>query len=287
MGSIVRVSFLAALIAGGLAPAASTAESYDNCVGFIDGLPAVITVQGTWCLRQDLSTSTTPGAAIRVSAPNVTVDCNGFKIGGLSAGGGTQAMGIDAPSTVNVTVRNCTVRGFKYGIRLDGAGALIEDNRLDQNTFAGIWAGGGGGSLVRRNMVMATGGPLWDDPRGIYASDQVNVTDNIVSGVTSVGGPAGSNAFGIIVNRGLGAVTGNTVSGVVARSGATAYGIDFSNQVRVALVGNHILGNGTGAALTCGGGGAGELVRARDNLFIGFPVGLNACGDAGGNELTP
>jgi hypothetical protein len=31
---------------------ADAAQSYDNCTGFIDALPAVITTQGTWRQRQ-------------------------------------------------------------------------------------------------------------------------------------------------------------------------------------------------------------------------------------------
>ena len=33
----------------------SAAESYDGCTGFIDEIPATITIQGVWCLRQDLT----------------------------------------------------------------------------------------------------------------------------------------------------------------------------------------------------------------------------------------
>ena len=36
------------------APAAQAAESYDNCTGFIDSLPATISTHGVWCLRKNL-----------------------------------------------------------------------------------------------------------------------------------------------------------------------------------------------------------------------------------------
>src|SRR6185369_2787721 len=73
--------------------AASAAESYDNCTGFITTLPAVITTQGTWCLKQDLATAITSGNAITINTGNVTIDCNDFKLGGMSAGLATQAIG--------------------------------------------------------------------------------------------------------------------------------------------------------------------------------------------------
>ena len=64
---IFRLFFIAiatlAAFAGASGPAAA-GESYDNCVGFIDALPAAITTQGIWCLRQNLDTSATSGNMI-------------------------------------------------------------------------------------------------------------------------------------------------------------------------------------------------------------------------------
>jgi len=72
---ILRVVFISiamlATFAGASSPAAA-AESYDACVGFIDSVPAVITTQGIWCLRQDLDTSASSGHMIDIQANNVT-----------------------------------------------------------------------------------------------------------------------------------------------------------------------------------------------------------------------
>src|SRR5688500_8114044 len=95
------------LLAGGLPflPAqALAAESYQNCAGFIDTLPAVITSQGVWCLRKDLSTAMIAGAAIDIQANNVTIDCNDFKVGGLAAGAATNAYGVST-FALNATLR--------------------------------------------------------------------------------------------------------------------------------------------------------------------------------------
>jgi hypothetical protein len=59
------------LLAAAASPALA-AESYDNCTGFIDPLPAVITTQGTWCLRKDLRTAVASGHAITIATNNVT-----------------------------------------------------------------------------------------------------------------------------------------------------------------------------------------------------------------------
>src|SRR5688500_7900792 len=97
----LALTFVAGLLA--LAPGASrAAESYDNCTGFIDSLPAVITKQGTWCMRKDLSTAIDTGNAITVATNNVTIDCNDFKIGGLAAGVDTLAHGIVAADRKSV-----------------------------------------------------------------------------------------------------------------------------------------------------------------------------------------
>ena len=108
----------AALLLAGLLPVspARSAESYDACTGFIDSVPATITTQGVWCLRKDLSTNIASGSAIAISVNNVTVDCNGFKLGGLAAGNGSVANGIYAVNRQNATVRNCNIRGFFTGI---------------------------------------------------------------------------------------------------------------------------------------------------------------------------
>ena len=144
--SIFRHLFAAALVLGSLCllPGnARAAQSYDNCAGFIDSLPATISTQGVWCLRKDLATSMTSGNAINITTNNVTIDCNDFKIGGLGAGNASTTSGIYANNRQNVTVRHCNVRGFHYGIIFNGgAGHLVEDNRLDNSLYRGIYVSG-------------------------------------------------------------------------------------------------------------------------------------------------
>src|SRR5688500_5888635 len=96
-------------------PREARAETYQTCAGFIDALPATITTQGVWCLRKDLGTAMASGAAITIATNNVTIDCNNFKVGGLAAGAGTQAVGIQVSGKQNATIRNCAIRGFYRG----------------------------------------------------------------------------------------------------------------------------------------------------------------------------
>jgi hypothetical protein len=40
---------------------ARAAQGYDNCAGFIDALPTILSTQGAWCLRHGLTTNITSG----------------------------------------------------------------------------------------------------------------------------------------------------------------------------------------------------------------------------------
>src|SRR5687768_14029700 len=134
---------LALLAFSALSPV-HAAEGNDNCTGTITSLPATISTPGIWCLTQNVSTAITSGTAITVSAHDVTIDCNDFKVGGLPGNVNTNTVGVSAHNWLNTTIRNCVIRGFLEGIRLAGtaSGGLVEHNRLDQNTVAGITLAG-------------------------------------------------------------------------------------------------------------------------------------------------
>ena len=82
-------------------------------------IPVVITTQGIHCLKSDKVSSATSGNIIDIQANNVTIDMNGFKLGGLGAGTGTSAIGIFAQDQKNITIRNGSIRGFETGVLLD------------------------------------------------------------------------------------------------------------------------------------------------------------------------
>src|SRR5688500_14558552 len=175
------------LLALSLLSPAYAAESYDNCTGTIASLPTTISTQGTWCLKTNLSTNIATGAAISIATNNVTIDCNDFRIGGLGAGITTDTVGILINNSLNTTIRNCGVRGFLTGIRVAGSasGTLIEHNRLDQNTDAGITLEGSG-HVVSFNRIVDTGGrPASTQTDGIMSTaDQTQINDNSIIGMT-------------------------------------------------------------------------------------------------------
>jgi hypothetical protein len=268
--------------------AARAAQSYDSCDGFITSLPAVISTQGTWCLKADLTTAMTSGSAITINTNNVTIDCNDFKLGGLAAGVGTQTNGISAIGRLNATVRHCNIRGFYQGVYfqgITGGGHAVEDNRFDGNTFIGVVVEGDG-SVVRRNRVVDTGGSsVADSPYGIETHYSVDVLDNTVSGVLATAGTNGSPT-GIYSGSSIaGRIIGNGVRGLVPDGTGTNFGIYAASAVRVSIRDNDIDGNSVaiGIGLHC----TNNSSHARGNLSVNFAFGLDACNDDGGNVLTP
>jgi parallel beta-helix repeat protein len=270
-----------------LAPAVShAAESFDNCTGFIDSLPAVISTQGTWCVRHDLSTAITGGNAITVSTNNVTIDCNNYKLGDLAAGAGTEAVGIYGSPVLNTTVRRCNIRGFAWGLYITGGGNTIEDNRFDGNTFTAIELEGDG-SVVRRNSVVDTGGStsilIGGTAMGIITVNSVDVQDNTVSGVAA---GAGAAAAGINSHDNPdGTIARNRVRGL---SGDNTYGIysfEKTGAGRIAIRDNDLVGEASVGSIglhceTTNG-------RAMDNVINGFETGNDGCADDGGNVIVP
>jgi hypothetical protein len=289
----------------GVVATARAAESYQNCTGFIDTLPATLSTQGTWCLRKDLSTAMTTGAAITLASNNITLDCNDFRITGLLAGPATRTIGIrsqDAPR--NLTVRNCTVRGFHTGIHLSyshfypsesGGGHRVLDNRLDLNTTRGVRVVGLG-SLIKGNLVLDTGGASQESTIiGINATYGVDVIDNTVSGLQPA--LANGSVHGIEAQWNSGTVRGNRVRGLVKKGTGTAVGIYAGTnmagdyQYRPMIRDNDLLmeyDTAGSIGIGCLGNEASQRPqtgRAKDNVVVGFATPVDGCGDGGGNDL--
>ena len=258
------------------------AETHDTCAGFIDSLPATITTQGTWCLRHDLATAIASGNAITVTTNNVTIDCNDFKIGGLAAGDTSQARGIHVVGRQNITVRRCGIRGFYVGMWINGgAGHLVEDNRLDNNLFAGIFVDPADNAVVRRNRVFDTGGyPGAGNAYGIAAS--ASVIDNIVSGVFA--SAESSYPYGISVAGAGEEVRGNLVRGLLATGAGTARGI-VTNGVAITLSDNRV----SASVPTPGSGiqGSGDHTSCAGNTVVNFAINYSGCEYSSGNLPSP
>ena len=229
-----------------LLTAPSTWAETIDCTA-ITTLPTVITVQGIYCLTGDLATSMTSGDAITINTNNVTIDLNGWKLGGLAAGAGTLTRGIYAWQRKNITIKNGTIRGFHTGIYLKdnspytaSQGHLIEDIRADKNTYTGIDVRGRG-NIVRRNQMVDTGGTT----AGNYAygiqlyGPGVRALNNDISGTAATGT---GNAYGMYLYVADGAVVeGNRIDDVSSGSGYI-YGLHISGANDVVVEDNRING---------------------------------------------
>ena len=283
----IRLAALALLASLGTVPARA-AESYDNCTGFIDSVPAVITTQGTWCLRKDLSTALTGVSAIDIQTSNVTIDCNGFKLGGLAAGVGTFSTGIYAYGTrSNITVRNCAIRGFRMGIGIyanePGTGHLVEDNRLDQITSQGIYVIGDG-SVVQRNRVIDTGGAQ-DSDRATAITVLGDAIDTVVDGIAGAEAvvdfsPQGLYSGGVGNIPGIGfVVRGNRIRNLVPKGNREAVGIGIAGygmSVRDNVIAQYQ--STIGKAVYCSTGGV-----LSGNHIYNYSQGAFTCVDGGHN----
>jgi len=275
------------LFVGLLTPGSVHAETYQTCTGFITSLPVLISSQGKWCLKSDLATAITAGNAITVNTNNVIIDCNDFKIGDLAAGAGTVAIGVYSLSRANTTVRHCNIRGFYTGILLGGigSGALVEDNRLDNNTYVGIEVDGDS-SIIRGNRVFDTGGSTATPyAHGINAAYSVDVIDNVVDGVTATSGGGGSS-YGIVTTvDSNGSVSGNRVRNLAKDGIGVVFGIFNASSGHLDLRDNFLVGDGSSGSigLQCSNSNA----SARDNSIDGFETALQTCTDSGGNVAIP
>jgi len=215
-----------------------------NCTA-ITTLPYTITTQGVYCLTGNLATSMASGSAIYIQTNNVTIDLNGFKLGGLAAGTGTTTYGIYAFQHKNITIRNGTIRGFFYGIFLNDVtpytasqGNLIEHIRVEQNTYTGIDARGRG-NIVRYNQVVDTGGRT--PATGAYGiaiyGPSARILDNDISATTATN--ANSSYALSLFFADSAVVKGNRIDDVSSGTGST-YGVLLSTSADVLIIGNRI-----------------------------------------------
>ncbi|HEY0662359.1 MAG TPA: hypothetical protein VGD21_13685 [Lysobacter sp.] len=267
----------------GLAALSPARAETINCTP-VATVPTTITTQGIYCLTADLSTAIASGSAIQIDTNNVTLDCNGYKLGGLAAGAGTTAVGISASGRSNITVRNCSVRGFRTGLSFSGSGHAVEDSRFDANTRIGVKVVGDG-SVIQRNLVLNTGGNTANqDPRGIETSEDVDVLDNTIAGVTATGG-SGDPAYGIFaLTNTAGSVSDNRIRNVLADGAGSPVGIWAILSTRMTISGNHLSNPATsGYGILCDGV---DVTPAVKNVVNGYASGIDTDCVENGNVVN-
>jgi parallel beta-helix repeat protein len=242
-------------------------------------------VHGHNLSARNLATNLSSGNAITITVNNVTIDMNGYKLGNLAAGPGTEAYGIVANEKRNITIRNGTIRGFYYAIDLNGSdatssGHLVEDIRADGNTFTGMLVIGTG-NIVRNNQVVSTSGStVHGSAYGIRViGPGARVMNNDVTDTAAGSG----TVMGIYVwSSDSTVVEGNRVSDTSVDSG-TAYGINITISSKVMVVNNRIATADYGVFYSSSGGGS--TGKYRDNITDGIGTTPYTGGtDAGNNQ---
>lgn len=270
------------LLLSALLPLASVHAETINCTP-ITNLPYIITVQGVYCLTGNLTTAMSSGIAIEIQANSVTIDLNGYKLGGQAAGMATTASGIAAAGRQNITIKNGTIRGFAYGVQIvanyntgvEGGGHVLEDLRIDSNTLTGISVQGSG-NIIRNNQVVNTGGSTLSgySVKGIYVSgtDSRVLNNDVIGTNENALGGAGiylSAAQASVVENNRISHTGND-----SGSSSAAQAIHVGASDGVTIVGNRIINRFQSL------GSAGIVVWsygviARDNLITNLATGID------------
>jgi len=226
----------------------------------ISNLPFTISAAGSYYLTGNFD-STPDGDGITITASNVTLDLNGFRLKGTGSGAnstGINAKGGGSAILVGLVIKNGTIMGFgnsivlqrvndstienvrcsdskSVSIRLLGSSGVCDGNSIShchvsKSSRAGIQLYGSSGQcngnsvthcLVRDCLAVGI------EVLGIGGDASGNViANNVVRNITSTSGRAyGIQLESVEENR----VEGNHVSGVSSDS-STAYGIYSSSS---------------------------------------------------------
>ena len=217
-----RRALVVCLLVGAIAVLAATAAG-----GSVRG-PTVITVPGTYVLEQNLSV---PGGTvgIEVRSPNVTIEGNGWTIGGHDVANSCGVL-VHSPAgrVRNVTIRNLHIRDLQYGCYLwntentsvedclvesctygitfnPAAGGCVTASRLVENDYGLVISGRSTSSTVRSNRITnstRTGIYLYRTRGGLIADNYLENARNVyvgdqASGINWTAGPvAGPSVAG-------------------------------------------------------------------------------------------
>jgi nitrous oxidase accessory protein NosD len=287
-------TLFAVLTLGFLLSAQQARAETTQCTA-ITSLPATISTQGIYCFTGNLATNLASGNAIEITVNNVTIDMNGYKLGNLAAGAGTEAFGIFANQKKNITIRNGIIRGFLAGISLHddspytvSSGHLVEDIRAEGNTQAGIVVKGTD-NVIRNNQVVFTGGstvliddtiPVVDAFGIVHYGPGARVINNVITetvGRDSDGSFGGGNGIWIFAADNS-VVEDNRISDTLDVSGIS-YGIRIWGSSNVMVLDNRIATVDNGVAYTSSTG------EYRDNMAYEIANTAYTGGtDGGGNN---
>ena len=229
----------------------------------------VINTPGSYTLDQNIlqNDSTT---CIDIVTDNVTLNCQNFIVDGIN---GTNARGIFSLDTYNITIGNCTVTDWGFGIVLAGvAEAKILDNTVRSISSNALVTGGN--STIRNNLVH-------NATNAVYIPSRNNVT---ISNNRFENSTRALNISGSVLN-----VLNNTIKngfneGILAECSNSNFidnnvsnspsGIKLDNTSVSNVVSNNIIYNSTNGIEIKSTGGSCTGSTIRDNEISLFSLGI-------------
>ncbi|MFH1229428.1 MAG: right-handed parallel beta-helix repeat-containing protein [Candidatus Aenigmatarchaeota archaeon] len=141
---------------------------------------------------------------IIIGAENITIDCDGHAISGFGNYYGINNMGFD-----NVTVKNCNISSFNYGIYFynEAGNGLIYNNTVSSNSDKGIYLDWASNNNITNNTVTNNQDGIYlESDDSIISSANNTLADNIVNL---------NNRYGIYIDTFSSGtvVSGNDISG--------------------------------------------------------------------------
>ena len=122
----------------------------------------VISKPGTYTLSKDISTKSTSSPCLNLTASGIQIDCNGESI--LGSGPYTltppYSYGIYAVGVSNITVEDCGIANFSYGIYAsqDKDVVAVNDN-ITRNYVSSVFLSGTSGSTIAHSNILNTSTP--------------------------------------------------------------------------------------------------------------------------------
>ncbi len=92
------------------------------------------------------------GDCFIISGNNVVIDCAGYIIDGSGGGGKQEGIYVSSGYT-NVTIKNCNIIDFYYGIHAQGYGGNIKNNTIHGNAGYGIFISSGSNYTIVNNSI--------------------------------------------------------------------------------------------------------------------------------------
>jgi parallel beta-helix repeat protein len=201
-GFALAICFTSPAFAAVISITQAKADAGNVAPGDSAGLPVQLKVSGSYRLDSNLAVSANNKMAIFVTAPNVTIDLNGFTIGGATKG----TYGINS-SKGGLTVRNGTIRAFKLdAIYASGPTLVVENMRIENNGRYGInelYVNASPKTGLEDGQTLIKNSIVFHNLQGITCQSACHVEGNVIS----------HNSYsGIIISQSGATVINNTVS---------------------------------------------------------------------------